>query len=211
LLYSVVVEPEHGYDGAALYTDVEGFHGILFCGIQKLQSIRQGQPDLFAQIVRDARLIVFDEAHKAAATETRQLVEDFMILPPGYEDRALLGLTATPGRSTLTGDENKVLSDMFENKLIGIDVNIVNQVNMSQTAYLNHTSETNAIRISPLPIFLFPSLYTMERKKVFISFIGSAEQEKNRWKFHRFDYFAYSSTIACISSNFLIISLASTK
>mgnify|MGYP003293746906 CR=1 FL=1 len=31
-------------------------------------------------------------------------------------------------------------------KLIGIDVNIVNQVNMSQTAYLNHTSETNAIR-----------------------------------------------------------------
>lgn len=124
----------------------EGFTGVLFCGIQKLQSIRQGQPDLFAQIVKDARLIVFDEAHKAAATETRQLVEDFMILPPGYEDRALLGLTATPGRSTLTGDENRVLSDMFENKLIGIDVNIVNQVNMSQTAYLNHASETNAIR-----------------------------------------------------------------
>ena len=130
----------------SIVAPVEGFHGILFCGIQKLQSIRQGQPDLFAQIVQDARLIVFDEAHKAAATETRQLVEDFMILPPGYEDRALLGLTATPGRSTLTGDENRVLSDMFENKLIGIDVNIVNQVNMSQTAYLNHTSETNAIR-----------------------------------------------------------------
>ena len=133
-----------GNRNVSLPTD--GFNGVLFCGIQKLQSIRQGQPDLFAQIVKDARLIVFDEAHKAAATETRQLVEDFMILPPGYKDRALLGLTATPGRSTLTGDENRLLSDMFENKLIGIDVNIVNQVNMSQTAYLNHTSETNAIR-----------------------------------------------------------------
>ena len=124
----------------------EGFNGILFCGIQKLQAIRKSQPKLFEQITKDTRLIVFDEAHKAAASETRQLVEAFMCTPPGYEDRSLVGLTATPGRTTLTSDENKLLSNMFENRLIGIDVDVVDQVNMSQDAYLNHRSEDNAIR-----------------------------------------------------------------
>lgn len=124
----------------------DGFNGVLFCGIQKLQSIRQSQPDLFKQITKDARLIIFDEAHKAAANETRQLVESFMCTPPGYEDRSLVGLTATPGRTTLTSDENKLLSNMFENRLIGIDVSVVNQVNMSQDAFLNHVAEDNAIK-----------------------------------------------------------------
>lgn len=124
----------------------EGFNGILFCGIQKLQAVRQSQPDLFAQIAQDARLIIFDEAHKAAAEETRQLVEAFMCTPPGHSDRSLIGLTATPGRTTLTSDENKLLSNMFENRLIGIDVNVINQVNMSQAAYLNHRAEDNTIR-----------------------------------------------------------------
>lgn len=122
-----------------------GFNGVLFCGIQKLQSIKQSQPELFAQITKDARLIVFDEAHKAAATETRQLVESFMWTPEGYEDRSLVGLTATPGRTTLSSDENKLLSNMFENRLIGIDISVVNQMNMSQDTYLNHKEETNVI------------------------------------------------------------------
>ena len=123
----------------------DGFNGVMFCGIQKLQAVRSGNPELFEQIVKDARLIVFDEAHKAAANETRALVEAFMYTPPGYEDRSLLGLTATPGRTTLTSDENKLLSNMFENRLIGIDVDVVNQVNMSQGAFLNHQAESNAI------------------------------------------------------------------
>ena len=124
----------------------EGFNGILFCGIQKLQSVRQSQLELFAQIVKDARLIVFDEAHKAAASETKQLVESLMYMPLGYEDRSLVGLTATPGRTTLSSDENKLLTNMFENRLIGIDVGVVNQVNMSEDAYLNHREEDNVIR-----------------------------------------------------------------
>ena len=113
-----------------------GFEGILFCGIQKLQMVKQNQPELFAQIVKDARLVVFDEAHKAAATETKQLVESFMLLPPGYADRSLVGLTATPGRTTLSSDENKVLSNLFEKRLIGVDVDMINQMNMSEIAYL---------------------------------------------------------------------------
>lgn len=124
----------------------EGFNGVLFCGIQKLQSVRQNQPELFEQIVKDARLIVFDEAHKAAASETQQLVESFMYMPSGYADRSLIGLTATPGRTTLSSDENKLLTNMFENRLIGIDIGVVNQVNMSQDVYLNHQAESNVIK-----------------------------------------------------------------
>jgi len=124
---------------------LQGFRGILFCGIQKLQSIRQNQPGLFSQIVKDARLIVFDEAHKASASETRQLIEELMTFPTNGEDRSLVGLTATPGRTTLTSEENQLLSTVFENRLIGIDIDVINQVNMSQAAYLNHPKETNLI------------------------------------------------------------------
>lgn len=123
----------------------QGFQGILFCGIQKLQSIYQSQPELFAQILQDVRLIIFDEAHKSSAPETRQLIDELMTIPAESEDRSLLGLTATPGRTTLTSEENKLLSDVFENRLISIDIDVVNQVNMSQTAYLNHPKETNII------------------------------------------------------------------
>lgn len=125
---------------------VDGFDGILFCGIQKLQAIRQNQPELYSQIVKDARLIVFDEAHKAVAAETRQMIESFMIMPPGFEDRSLLGLTATPGRTTLTSDENKLLSNFFENRLIGIELDVVNRLNMSQEMYLNMEKEYNVIK-----------------------------------------------------------------
>lgn len=123
----------------------KGFQGILLCGIQKMLSIKQRDPALFQAIVRDTRLIIFDEAHKAAARETRQLVESFMILPSGYPDRSLVGLTATPGRTTLTSSENSLLSNMFENKLIGIDLSVVNQVNMSQESFLNLPHEDTII------------------------------------------------------------------
>lgn len=131
---------------AKIVVSQDEFRGIMFCSIQKLQSIRQNQPELFLQIVKDARLIVFDEAHKVAATETRQLIDELMSIPPQGKDRSLLGLTATPGRATLTSEENKLLSNIFENRLIGIDINVINQVNMSQAAYLNHPTETNIIR-----------------------------------------------------------------
>lgn len=120
--------------------------GIMFCGIQKLQAIRQSQPEVFETIVKNVRLIVFDEAHKAAAKETRQLVESMMIKTPEMMDRSLIGLTATPGRTTLSSDENKLLSNMFEDRLIGIDVDTINKVNMTTIEYLNHSKEKSVIR-----------------------------------------------------------------
>ncbi len=121
-------------------------NGIMFCGIQKLQALSQSQPELFQQIVKNTRLIIFDEAHKAAAKETRQLVENLMIKTPEMSDRSLVGLTATPGRTTLSSDENKLLSQMFEDRLIGIDIDTINKVNMTTIEYLNHSPEQSVIR-----------------------------------------------------------------
>jgi superfamily II DNA or RNA helicase len=60
-------------------------------------------------------------------------------------DRSLVGLTATPGRTTLTTSENDLLSNMFDKRVITIDVGVVNQVNYSTIEFLNHEQENNII------------------------------------------------------------------
>ncbi len=122
------------------------FSGIMFCGIQKLQSVKQNNPILFTKLVESSRLIVFDEAHKALAPETRQLVESLMVKKAGMCDRSLIGLTATPGRTTLSSEENRLFSDLFEGRIIRIDPDIVNKINMSRLDYLNSETDNNIIR-----------------------------------------------------------------
>ena len=63
-------------------------------------SIADSNPKLYERLKKDCRLIVFDEAHKAAAKKTQKVIECLMRMPEGYENRALIGLTATPGRTT---------------------------------------------------------------------------------------------------------------
>ena len=121
-------------------------NGIAFCGLAKLMSIYDSDPATFERLKRDCRLIVFDEAHKAAATKTKKVVESLMRMPEGYENRALIGLTATPGRTTMTSFENNLLSNMFGNKLIYIDSDIINQMNLGQLEALNTEAETNIIK-----------------------------------------------------------------
>ena len=91
-------------------------------------------------------MIVFDEAHKAAARQTQKVIEDLMRMPEGYENRALIGLTATPGRTTEDSYDNNLLTNMFGNKLIYIDSNILNQINLGRLKALNTVAETNIIK-----------------------------------------------------------------
>ena len=104
------------------------------------------KPEVFEKLVQNVRLLVFDEAHKAAAKETREVVESLMIKKKGMQDRSLVGLTATPGRTTLTSDENKLLTDMFERRIIKIDIDTINKVNMSTIEYVNNQPDENIIR-----------------------------------------------------------------
>ena len=124
----------------------EPLNGIAFCGLSKLMSIEENNPSLMRRLEMDCRLIVFDEAHKAAATETRRVIECLMRKKEGMENRALIGLSATPGRTTEASFDNRLLSHMFGDKLIDINVDILNQINMGSLKALNTIAEKNIIR-----------------------------------------------------------------
>ncbi len=121
-------------------------NGIVFCGLTKLMSIADSHPDLYERLKKDCRLVVFDEAHKAAAKQTQKVIEGLMRMPQGYENRALIGLTATPGRTTENSYDNNLLTNMFGNKLIHIDSDILNQINYGKLKALNTVAEANIIK-----------------------------------------------------------------
>lgn len=121
-------------------------NGIVFCGLSKLMSIAESRPELFERLKIDCRLIVFDEAHKAAAKQTQRIINNLMRMPEGYENRALVGLTATPGRTTEDSYDNNLLTNMFGNKLIYIDSDILNQINLGKLRSLNTVAESNIIK-----------------------------------------------------------------
>ncbi len=124
----------------------EPLDGIVFCGLSKLMTIADNKPDLFERLKIDCRLVVFDEAHKAAAPQTQRVIEALMRKPAGFENRALLGLTATPGRTTEASYDNNLLTNMFGGKLIYIDSDTLNQMNLGRLRALNTASETNVIK-----------------------------------------------------------------
>ncbi len=123
----------------------EPLTGFMVCGIQKLIAIKNSNPQLFAKLINDASLIVYDEAHKAAASETRSTIESLMVMKPGMHNRALMGLTATPGRSTQQSFDNTLLSTMFDNRIITIDTRLMNEINLSRQQALNAEVETDII------------------------------------------------------------------
>lgn len=147
---------EHLGDGEIIAYKLWGNHsientehelnGIAFCGLAKLMSIADNNKKLFDRLKKDCRLVIFDEAHKAAATKTQKVVENLLKMPGGYENRALIGLSATPGRTTEASYDNNLLSNMFGNKLIHIDTSILNQINMGSLLALNVVAEENIIR-----------------------------------------------------------------
>lgn len=121
-------------------------NGIAFCGLSKLMSIYDNNLDLFNRLKTDCRLVVFDEAHKASANKTKEVIESLMRMPAGYANRALIGLSATPGRTTEASYSNSDLSNMFGNKLIYIDSSVINQINLGRIAALNASSEKRVIK-----------------------------------------------------------------
>lgn len=121
-------------------------NGIAFCGLSKLMSIYDSNPELFERLKKDCRLVLFDEAHKAAAEKTKRIIENLMLMPQGYMNRALIGLSATPGRTTEASYDNNLLTNMFGGKLIHIDADVINQINMGKLKALNSVAEENIIK-----------------------------------------------------------------
>lgn len=91
-------------------------------------------------------LVVYDEAHKAVAQETRNVIEHFMRRTGEMKDCTLMGLSATPGRTTEMSFENDLLASTFGNKIISIDTKVMNEVNLSRQEALNAEVEKDIIR-----------------------------------------------------------------
>jgi superfamily II DNA or RNA helicase len=123
----------------------EQMDGFLICGIGKLMALQKGNQLLLNKIIANCKLLVVDEAHKAAAEETRKLIKSFMLQVNG-NDRGLLGLTATPGRSTGLSIENELLTSLFDGNLIGIDVEVMSLINNSRVVAKNTDVEKDIIR-----------------------------------------------------------------
>jgi DNA repair protein RadD len=100
----------------------------------------------------NANIIIFDEAHHAAAPQYKNAV-----IYSRTNGANLIGLTATPGRSYENESENKKLSEMFDDTLLRIKDTVTNTgKNLSSIQYL----QTIGILSKPIkkPEIVIPKL-----------------------------------------------------
>lgn len=117
-------------------------NGFVFIGIQKLTSIKKNNSCLFNLLLKKVRIIVVDEAHRAGANETKKAINSLMEY--SGSKKALIGLTATPGRMGMV--DNDIFKAMFDNKIIDIDTAILNQLNLSKVDADNTNPEKDIIK-----------------------------------------------------------------
>lgn len=73
-----------------------------------------GKGNTLSELASHSPLIIFDEAHKAAALKYKDALERLM---PITKKATLIGLSATPGRSTFDSIENQKLVKLFSSKV----------------------------------------------------------------------------------------------
>lgn len=93
-------------------------HGFVVIGLQKLNSISQSQQNAYYKLCNNTSLVIFDEAHKAVAETYRHAVEVFQTAGKAK----LLGLSATPGRSTYDREENEKFAEFFNFNKVSLKV-----------------------------------------------------------------------------------------
>ena len=93
--------------------------GILFAGLQKMQAYKARSPINFLRLAKRANLVVVDEAHQAIAPTYRDVIET--VSETGVHN-ALVGLSATPGRtwSDIAADER--LAEFFGGHKVTLEV-----------------------------------------------------------------------------------------
>ena len=100
--------------------DLDGFSdGFLAVGLAKGWAvISSTDPDWAARLALRVRLVVFDEAHQSIASTYKRITDDLTL-----DFRcALLGLTATPGRTWADIDKDGELAEFFSGNKVTLDV-----------------------------------------------------------------------------------------
>ena len=93
--------------------------GIVIAGLSKLYSAAKQQIRFISQLASKTSLVVMDEAHSAIA-ETYQLVLEALVVQ--HPKTALLGLTATPGRTWADISIDEQLATFFARRKVTLTV-----------------------------------------------------------------------------------------
>jgi DNA repair protein RadD len=93
--------------------------GIVIAGLSKLYSAAKQQIRFISQLASKTSLVVMDEAHSAIA-ETYQLVLEALVVQ--HPRTALLGLTATPGRTWADIAVDEQLAAFFARRKVTLTV-----------------------------------------------------------------------------------------
>ena len=118
--------------------------GIVFITIQALQSMRSTSPSEYSMLRDRSTLMVYDECHKIGASETNKVVTEFTTSTDGNR-KFFVGLTATPGRTTVASLDNRIFNEFFDRK-IEIDINLVERISKGQNQAFNSTTTTDVIK-----------------------------------------------------------------
>jgi superfamily II DNA or RNA helicase len=93
--------------------------GLVIAGLAKLYALVQREPMTLLRLADRASLTVMDEAHQSIAPTYRDVISDLYVKRPG---NALLGLTATPGRTWADIPQDEELSKFFDNRKVTLQV-----------------------------------------------------------------------------------------
>ncbi len=93
--------------------------GLIVAGLQKIHALKVRDRIALLRLAKAVRLVVVDEAHQAIAPTYSELIN---ILAETGTHNALVGLTATPGRtwSDIAADER--LSEFFGNRKVMLEI-----------------------------------------------------------------------------------------
>ena len=107
-------------------------HGIVFAGLAKLRSYGKDRSKLW-NLGDRTTMVVFDEAHQSIARTYKDIVETIVT----RRTAALLGLTATPGRTWEEPDKDIAVSDLFYGNKVMIDLGDSNPIRaLTKQGYL---------------------------------------------------------------------------
>lgn len=119
--------------------------GVLFIGVQKLIQISKKDEELSSLISEITRLVIFDEAHKSTAYETKKAIQRIIRYKAGVR-KALIGLTATPGRNANEEFSNIELAEFYNKNIITINPLVIEQLRVTQfKAFNQNLSKMNII------------------------------------------------------------------
>ena len=93
--------------------------GLIIAGLQKMHALKARDHIGILRLAKSIKLVVVDEAHQAIAPSYRGIID---ILAETGINNALVGLTATPGRTWSDIEADERLSDFFDGRKVMLEV-----------------------------------------------------------------------------------------